>query len=589
MKPISSSPVLLGSRALFAAVRKFGRAALGTPQTTAVARSSIADFTPFTWGGRRMTPEQVRWTLEGAIGGNLQSQWDLFDMMEDTWPRLAKNLNELKRSAARVTLNVQPYAARGEEPSDAALERACTVEAALRNWRPRPGTLELSLEDALYDAQDGIGKGISVLEITWQRVPDGILPRCAHLLHPRRYGWNQNGNELGLVHAAEAGERFSTWSPFPEGQFWVGIRRARSGAPGQTAMLRSLAPYWCGITFGWEWLLNNAQIFGVPLRWANYDPSRPDLLPQIEAMLSNIGQAGWAAFPAGTTMEFKEAVTRGADNPQVMIQALADKACDLLILGQEASSESKPAGMGSGASDLHGSVRADRLQEAAQWCADLLNYQLVPAVLRWNHGDENEAPVIVPDFASEPDPKAQADRDEVLSRIAPLPRKWFYERHGIPEPADEEETVGGPQQTPAPLFTLPPQGGASGDVNAPGGASPSEPPESVNASDRRNRGRRQALPGGYVAPDATRIALAAAHGRDFAELRKASEPLLAAIADGDLNLIGMLEDFIAKLDAAAPGMVGASELADALEAALAEAAIAGAAQSFGKISQQKTA
>jgi phage gp29-like protein len=608
-------PLSLRARGALAAVRQLGRAVLGRPEQGTLTRPAIGDFPALMWGGRRLTPDQVRGILGGALGGHLQQQWELFDLMEDTWPRLAKNLNELKRAAARVTLNVQPYARRGEASSESARERADLVDAALRNWQPRPGTLELGMEEALYHALDAYGKGVSVLEITWQRHPEGLLPRCAHLLHPRHYGWDETGAELGLVQAGERGT--AVWQPFPPGQFWVGLWHARSGAPGQTALLRCLAPYWCGITFGWEWLLNNAQLFGVPLRWATYDPGRTDLLPTLTDMLANLGQAGWAAFPAGTTMEFKEAVQRAADNPQVLVQTMADRACDLLILGQEASSESKPAGIGSGAADLHGAVRADRLQDAAQWCADLLNYQLVPAILRWNYGDELELPTIIPDLIGEPDPKSKAERDVQLAQLVPMPRKWFYARHAIPEPEVGEETIGGPAAAdPAsPLAggvipgVLAPGGGTplatghemtprgnlpkNGDL-APGGIQAATPPAkraSVNpprsavalrAAAGAHHGHH--LPGAYQPPTATHQALAEAHSRDFASLRKAAAPILASIEAGHLDLVGEIEAFIARLDQAAPTMPGAGELADVLEDALAEAAIAGAAQSYRKLS-----
>lgn len=425
-----------------------------TPIASAAAplvQPRVTDFTPLMWAGRRMTPDQVRLIIEGAVAGNIQEQWALFDMMEDTWPRLSKNLSEIRRSAARAALAVQPYAGRGEQPSDPARARAGLTECALRNWRPRPGTLELGFEDALYHALDCIGKGLAVLEITWQRHEEGLIPRCAHLLHPSKYGWNAEGTELGLVGVpnselltrnSEPGTRNPAWQPFPPGQFWVCVWHGRSGIPGQTALLRSLAPYWCGVTFGWEWLLNHAQIFGVPLRWATYDASQPQLLGQLSTMLQNLGSAGWAAFPQGTTLDFKEAVSRATDNPQVVLQELANQYCDQLILGQEASGTSQPAGLGSGASELHGAVRSARLQDAAQFCADLLNYQLIPALLRWNWGDESEPPTVTVDDAAETDPKAKADRDQILVNLGlPISLKYLYDRHSIPPPETGEPVI----------------------------------------------------------------------------------------------------------------------------------------------------
>lgn len=262
-------------------------------------------------------------------------------------------------------------------------------------------------------------------------------------------------------------------------------------------------------------------------------------------------------------------------------------------------------------------MRADRLQDAAQWCADLLNYQLVPAILRWNYGDETEPPTIVPDLAVEPDPKAKADRDQVLAAMGlPLPTKYLYSRHNIPEPEAGEETLSVPVASP---FGFPPPGGVSSGLAAPGGGGPQatadsaadrsdpsdpsqpsaqaaessyvNPPRSAvgrgGESDQSPEVRAQKseaiLPGAYEPPASTQRALAEAHARDFAPLHVAAEPLLSAIEGGNLAVVGELEIFIARLDELAPGMVGASELADTLEAALAEAAISGAAQSYGKL------
>jgi len=631
--------------------------AAAAPQPTLI-RPQISDFTPLFWANRRLDPAQVRWVLQNAAMGSLQDQYELFALMEDTWPRLMKNLNEVRRPAANASFSVQPYAERGEKATDSAKEKADLVDAALKNWAPRPGTLEFGFEDTLYHALDAYGKGLSVLEISWQQGEEGILPRCGHLLSPRRYGWNKDGSELGLL--TGAAEQISSprslltdfgWAPFPTGQFWCGIWHARSGAPGATAMLRALAPYWVGITFGWEWLMANAQIFGVPFRWATYDANRPELLGTITQMLQQMGTAGYAAFPQGTTLEFKDAAQHAGDNPQVFIQTVADKYCDLLILGQEASGSTHSSGLGgAGQAQLQGEVRREVLHAAVKWCATQLNYQLVPAVLRWNYGETGEPPTIVPDLAGDPDPLQMAQRDQVLiASGAKLPSAWFYERHGIPEPEDGEETIGTPPST-----QLPPTGGSSEnqaapgkprDVGSPESGDPTgagsetalnelagtkthakastpravNPPRSavpssdtlkdVHGSEFKVHGSepktengepitagasslpasRSSLPGDYQTPAATKRSLAEAHAKDFAPLRKAAEPLLTAIEAGNLDVVGELEAFIAHLDAMAPKMIGASALADSLEAALAEAAIAGAAGVYAKAKTKEPA
>ena len=542
------------------------RAAIGlAPTAPARVTTTLGDFTPALWAGGRLTPEQVRWTLASAVGGNLQAQWELFDLMEDTWPRLVKNLNEIRNPAARCTYNVQAYARRNEPATESAKAKAALVEAAIESWLPRPGTLELSFEDALYDVLDAYGKGLSVLEVSWQNSIDGILPRCAHLLSPRRYGWNCDGTELGLL-TPQSTLRTpqSNWEPFPSGQFWVGSWRSRSGVPGGTALLRCLAPYWVGITFGWEWLLNTAQIFGVPFRWATYDKAHPEIATQLSEMLENLGSAGWAAFPEGTKLEFKDAVKRAADNPQLLIQSLADKACDLVILGQELSGGAQPAGLGGGAAGLQGDVRRERIQYAAQWCADLLNYQLVPAVVRFNFGSATELPVIQPDLAGKPDPKALADRDQVLlASGAPLPQRWFYERHGVPMPENGEAVITAPAAAPAALPGAQFPGPVSDRVlsAAPGGAGS---PESAAAP----IAARASTP-----PTADLTPLLRAAAADLAPARARIEAIIR-LAEAGKDEAAL--SAIAALQADFPQLAGSAQLTAALASAMDEAAAAGA-------------
>lgn len=392
-------------------------------------------------------PDIARNILEIALSGDLNAQWELFCRMEE-WDRLNKCLNEVKNAVKRLRWTVKPYAERGEEASESAQEKADLVSAAMKNWEPRVGTLETSFEGFIYDAMDAMGKGISVQEIHWFQRDGAIMPRAAHLLTPKQYGWNGRGNELGLIGGLSGetpsrtrGTRALPWQEFPENQFAVGIWNARSGVPGATALLRCLVPYWVGITYGWKWLMQTAQLFGVPFRWATYDGDK-QLANTIAAMLEAMGSSGYGVFPAGTTLDFKEAVTAARDNPQALIIELSKKACDLLVLGQELSGESEAAGLGSGNALLQGKVRQDVLQHAAAWVSDLLSYQLVLPLLRLNFGETSEAPEVCADFSVDPDPMQMAQRDEILIRSGMrIPSAYMHERHGVPEPEEGEEVI----------------------------------------------------------------------------------------------------------------------------------------------------
>jgi phage gp29-like protein len=391
----------------------------------------------------RVTPDHARQILANAVAGDLASQHELFGMMLDTWPHLTKATSEVTASVRRISWQVQPYAEEGSKPTDAAEESAGLVRRALRSWRPRAGTHELALEDTIAHLLDARWRGVSVVELLWKSSPYGWLPRAGQHLSPVHYGWNNAGDELGLT--GNVGGDRQTWRPFVPGKFLVGIHRARAGAPGSTALLRPLVPYWIGRTFGWAWLLRTAQLFGVPLRWATYDASRADIAAQVSDMLRNLGTAGWAAFPAGTELQLKEAAQNVRNNPQAMLMELADQAADLLILGQTlSSSSSESTGLGSGTAQLHGQVRREVLADAAWWVADHLSYQLAPAVLELNQGayDDLTLPVVRPDLSIPADPKAEAERLEILSRMGMrIPVRWAHETTGVPEPTEDEDVI----------------------------------------------------------------------------------------------------------------------------------------------------
>jgi len=431
---------------------------------------------------RSYTPDTIEQTLRTALTGDLQSVWLLFDLMEDTWPRLVKNLNELKDDVASADLTVQAWSLRGEKPNTEAQNRAKLFEQAIWSMRPRPEADENDLRGTIKDLLDAWGKGISILEIDWalatlnsQPSTVGatvgvITPRSTRWIHPRYYGYPFDSADLRLnTMEIQSGAAFAhrgsssqlstlspqlsgsgQWAPFPPNKFLIGIAKARSGHPSGAALLRALAWWWCASNFAAEWFLNFAQIFGLPIRWANYDASKPGLLTQICDMLENMGSAGWGAFPAGTTIELKEP-SKGSDSlPQAALLDRADRQCDLLILGQTLTSDVGDSGSRA-LGEVHEGVLTGRKKSAAEWVAAILSYQLAPAFCRLNFGDDKECPWVMPATEAEEKPLEMAQRDKIfLDAGIEMDKQWFFDRHGLPVPAAGAEVITGRVQTAAP-------------------------------------------------------------------------------------------------------------------------------------------
>ncbi|HSI14614.1 MAG TPA: hypothetical protein VK961_21360, partial [Chthoniobacter sp.] len=70
-----------------------------------------------------ITPQYIEMTLRGALAGAHIPQWELFNLMEDTWPRLRKNIFELKMAVRNRRPVFEAYRDEDLEESPAATER----------------------------------------------------------------------------------------------------------------------------------------------------------------------------------------------------------------------------------------------------------------------------------------------------------------------------------------------------------------------------------------------------------------------------------------------------------------------------------
>ena len=430
-----------------------------------------------------ITPQYIEMVLRGAMAGSHVQAWELFDLMEDTSPRLLKNLNELKRAVVAMDWLLAPWQEEDQPPSDAAKEKARLASTALRRMRPAPAADENGLSGTIYDVLDAWGKGQTVLEAEWEVRPAAdfgsiVAPRATYWVHPTCYTWTMDGY-LGLraeLAPGGAGKealrndgrwalspgvwQSTSWQPlpnavtrFPPHKFLISICKAKSGTALGGALLRPLAWWWCAANFSADWLLNLAQVFGLPFRWVNYDPAAPQAtVDAICSMLERMGSNAWAAFPAGTTLELKEAAQTGDHSPQSDMLDRAEKQMDLLILGQTLTTDVSSHGGSRALGQVHADIRAEVLQAAANFAAGVLNSQLVRSILLLNYGEDTEVPEFRPVPKREQDTLANAQRDStLLAAGVPMPRAWFYKRHGIPLPQPGEQTIGeakGPSQLP---------------------------------------------------------------------------------------------------------------------------------------------
>jgi phage gp29-like protein len=410
-----------------------------------------------------MTPASIESILKEALTGKSpRREQELYSLMESTWPRLLKNSMEIKDAVLSLDWTLMDPPAGESIPGAKDL-----VDRARNGMKGDPvsdGHGWRATLDALLDAWT---RGISISEIQWEyrggkspAKPSAWLPALTRDLPAWHYGWatgpwgssqiEESANDGRLMLYPNAGTPDGI--PFPADKFLIAIRKAGKGHPSGTALLRCLAWWWCSANFSAEWLLNFAQIFGQPFRWATYDSSQEGVKEDLQAMMEAMGSSAYGVGPDGTKIEWHESSKNGADNPQAHILKLADEACDLLVLGQTLTATVGQSGS-LALGEVHQSIRADVIDSAAAWLAEILNEQLIPSIIRLNYGDAGEdsaLPYFQPARKSQKDTKAIAETFKVLLDAGvPLVRTQVYDMLDLAAPTPEDATIGGTPLRPA--------------------------------------------------------------------------------------------------------------------------------------------
>jgi len=428
-----------------------------------------------------ITPQYLETVMRGALAGNHVQQWELFDLMFDTWPALNSCFAELTHAVTSKKLVFEPYCDEDDKPTPQAVERCTLVSTALRGMDPDADRDENTLHGTIVDLLDAWLRGITVLEVLWQTLEDDelgtiVAPRSTFWVHPVAYGFSQDGI-LGLRSVSpyqasgyanttignqpvpqpypasnlQAQPQPAVLTTFPDHKFLIAVHKAKSGTALAGPVLRPLAWWWLAANYSSDWLLNLAQLFGLPFRFATYDPQAPDETKQtIFNMLQNMGTAGWAAFPQGTSLEFKETGGgRQAEySPQGTLLDRADRYARELILGQTMSGSTMSSGKGGQAFGVvEQDVKGERIDAAGKFVCEIINKQLIPAILELNYGDIEDAPKIR--LLEESEGRlGDAQRDQILKSIGmPLGIDYMRKKYSIPEPAEGEEILGAPEES----------------------------------------------------------------------------------------------------------------------------------------------
>jgi phage gp29-like protein len=402
---------------------------------------------------REQLPGDVRSTLAAALNGDLHFQDLLFTAMMDSWPKLQKSVEEVARLVIAAPWTVIPYAEGDEEPTDQDKQLAADAERMAWGMKPRTARLECGIEGTIRNLVRGYYYGHHVSEIRWERTQRGWEPRACKPVSARFYGYPtdyQTGpdNEDRLMYDPQGAMGSRQFQDFPDGRFLIAIHAGHSGHPSQAAPLRALAQYWLAAVYGLKWFMNFSQLYGIPWRHAECDIEDENA---VKAAMATIGSLGYIVTRPGAKINVLDS-SKGSDAlPQSALLELADRQCEQFILGQTLTSGTD--GSGSRAlGEVHQGTLDGVVAGVADFVGEILTHQFIPAIIGANYGTGANMPEMWARAEEAKDDKAMAERDVALGIVAgsvPVSKAWFYERHGIPIPADGEGLLSSATPSPA--------------------------------------------------------------------------------------------------------------------------------------------
>lgn len=404
------------------------RKALAEPQTAKMAslHQEFADHP-----ARGLTPQKLYGLLTSAEQGDLSSQSDLFDDMEERDSHIFAEMGKRKRALLTIDWRVEA------PPNASAAEKTLSEYAQAR--------LEsiADLEDVILDALTAIGHGFSCLEMTWGKIDGEVLPEK---IEHRPQSWftvdRATRTQLRLRGSSTDGEALQSFS-------WiVHQHKSRSGYIARSGLFRVLV---------WPYLFRNysardmaefLEIYGLPLRLGKY-PSTASL-DERRTLLNavvNIGHSAAGIIPEGMLIEFQEAA-KGSHDPFMAMIDWCERSVSKAILGQNVGHDSASKGSLAGA-EVDNEVRKDLLKSDARQLQGTLTRDLIYPILAVNKGlgDIRRCPRLVFDFRDVEDLGVFAESLPKLVSIGmKIPEKWAHEKLSIPEPIAGEEvlTVGSP-------------------------------------------------------------------------------------------------------------------------------------------------
>ncbi len=381
-----------------------------------------------------LTPSRLATILREADDGSLSTAMELFEEMEEKDAHLFSVANTRRLALTGLDWQVTSAAEFRE-----GIDRGLADEAAAY-CRETLACLE-RFDETLQHLSLAVGRNIAVAEIVWD-VAGGAL-RAVELL-PVDFARITFG-ELDEVRLLTQDAPVEGIEP-PPNKFIVHIPHSVSGHPQRGGLLRVTAMVYLAKNLALKDWMIFAEIFGMPVRIARYDPSATaEEKRELINMLESLGSNAAGIFSRAVDLQVIEANRGTAGPPHGRLIEFLNREMSKAWLGQTLTTDITGQKGSSAATQVHEVVRQDVLVDDVRREAATIRRDLLDPLARLRFGSE----VPVPFFRRKlKQTRSAIELAEVLDMAVnrlglKVPARWLHEALGIPSATDEDAAVPG--------------------------------------------------------------------------------------------------------------------------------------------------
>lgn len=412
-------------------VDQFGRPyyAAPRPHRRTISSAPVADSMR-SYVADGITPQRMAGLFKNADAGDMARQAELFDLVLERDGHLLGEYTKRVNGVLNLDFTLTPAS---DDPRDAQV--AEFVEDYLYGADGK--------EPVLQALQQGVSHGCAALEVNWDTSAGQSVPKDFDFIPQKRLLFRDDKGILSRVPRlitddASMGVDIDAWKVI------LHTNAGLSGHPTRSGVLRPCCWMFLFKHYDIKDWATFCEVYAMPLRVGKYDAGASE--QDKEALLRAVMQL--ASDSAGiisnaTTIEFIEASASGSGH-QTYPQAIDffNKEISKALLGQTLSAEVD--GGSFAAAKTHNDIRLDLLEGDGRALAATIKHQLIRPLVGFNFGWDTPLPEYTAALEAADDLTADATwLTNLMDRGLKVPTTYLYNKFNIPEPVDNEDTIGG--------------------------------------------------------------------------------------------------------------------------------------------------